>query len=76
MPASRLAKLAAARFHWTEAVDWAREQDERRAAEQVRFAEGRVLAELERLWALPAATRPPRPAATSRPADAEPFRRP
>ncbi len=55
---SRLARLAAARFHWTEAVDWAREQDGRRAAEQARFAESRALAELERLWALPSAVEP------------------
>jgi hypothetical protein len=68
------AKLAAVRFRWTEAADWAREQDERRAAEQVRFANSRALAELERVWALPAATRPLTPESPRLP-DAEPFRR-
>jgi len=51
---SKLARLAAVRFRWTEAVDWAREQDERRSAEQLRFAESRALVHLERIWALPA----------------------
>jgi hypothetical protein len=72
---SNLAGLNTIWSGWTEAVEWIREQDDRRAAEQRRFAETRTLAELERLWVLPVATHTGARPDTSRLSDAEPFRR-
>jgi len=46
---------------WKQAVDWAHEQDTRRAAEQERFARQRVLLQLETLWMMPAWSAPSSP---------------
>jgi len=53
---SRLTVLGAVFSKWTEAAEWAWEQDRRRAGEQRRFAASRALLDLERLWSLPSST--------------------